>query len=112
MTSGDDEIGDRPLHDGGLHLAEEQAQQPAVEEQHQAHDHQGGGGDDVHELVGRPVGPIQLLGADGLGAHHGAAGGQGGEHVDDEHVDEIHQRHADTAVSPAAETIMMSAMPP
>jgi hypothetical protein len=36
----------------------------------------------------------RLARADGLGAHHRAPGGQGGKDVDDQDVDEIHQRHA------------------
>ena len=91
---GDDKVGDGPLHHLRLHLAEQQAQQPCLAEKHQNHDPQGSGGDDIQKLVGCPVGPLQVLGADGLGAHHRAPGGQGGKDVDDQDVDEIHQRHA------------------
>ena len=91
---GDDEVGDSPLHHRWLHLAEEQAQQGPVEEQHQGHHGQGRGGNNVHQLIGGPVGPVQVLGPDGLGAHHRAAGGEGGENIEDQHVDQIHQGHA------------------
>ena len=91
---GDDEVGHRALHDRRFHLAEEQPQQGAAQDQGQGHNNEGGGGDDVHQLVGGTVGPLQIFRADGLGAHHRAAGGQGGKDVDDEHVDQIHQGYA------------------
>ena len=85
-----------------LHLAEQQAQQPCLAEKHQNHDPQGSGGDDIQKLVGCPVGPLQVLGADGLGAHHRAPGGQGGKDEDEQDVDSVHQGHAGHGRLPGA----------
>ena len=57
---------------------------------HQKHRHRGHG---VQKLLGGKLCVAGLPAAQVLGHHHGAAGGKGGEDLNDECVDIIHQRH-------------------
>lgn len=88
---GGDEVGQGAVHHVGLNLAEDQREHMLPEDQRQHHQRRGHHRHGVEQLLGGGPGMVRLTAAQVLGYHHRAAGGQGGENLDEQYVDIIHQ---------------------
>ena len=78
-------------HDIRLHLGEEGHQNGALEEVEQERDHEGSGAQQENQVFPRAPGLPPLLPPDVLSRHRRASGGYGGEDVDHEVADGVHQ---------------------
>jgi len=91
---GDEHIYDRGVHDVLLHRAENEPQQGFSYKDEQYAQRQGEDNGGEHDLMGGLARVFRVVTPDVLGAYDGAAGGEGGEEIDNEKVHCVHQRYA------------------
>ena len=89
-----DKVDHGGFHDVFVDAAEDQEEQVLPEDETQNHDDRGEHRHHVEQLLGSGLGVVGLLAAQVLGHHHRAAGTEGGENLEHQGIDVIHQRDA------------------
>ena len=79
-------------HDIRLDLAENTVQDPVFTGVDEKGNDHGAHGDEPDKLLRRLAGLLLPLLSQILACHHGAAGSQGGKHIDEQHHDIVHKR--------------------
>ena len=98
---GEQEVDQGAVHHRRLHPAEDEQQDMLAQHKGQHHEHGGDKHHRVEQLPGGRAGVLLLPPAQVLGDHHRPAGGQGGEDLDDQQVEVVHQGHPGHGSLPA-----------